>query len=169
MDLQQSNTQTPVYFYTRTEILAFGKKTSLLSLFTVHRLKDLNIGYYLPRCHRLSRGVKSDPNGGCLFAAELPTDTVGSQSSQTFSTRQTPHLGDWWGELTTTDVKRRCEWKLCLRGRITHRHCRHPKLLNFLCSSNRLFVGGAADTGTAASVCLRCRNEPRIRLETNNH
>ena len=42
-----------------------------------------------------------DPNGCCLFAAGLPTDTVGSQNFQTFSTRQSPHLGDWWGELAT--------------------------------------------------------------------
>ena len=31
---------------------------SLLSLSTVDRLKDLNIGYHLPRRHRSSRGVK---------------------------------------------------------------------------------------------------------------
>ena len=41
-------------------------------------------------------------NGSCLFAAGLPTDTVGSLNFQTFFTRQAPHLGDWWGELTTT-------------------------------------------------------------------
>ena len=40
-------------------------------------------------------------NGSCLFAAGLPINIVGSQSFQTFSTRQTTHLGDWWGELTT--------------------------------------------------------------------
>ena len=34
-------------------------KISLLSLSTVDCLKDLNIGYHLPRCHHLSRGVKS--------------------------------------------------------------------------------------------------------------
>ena len=33
-------------------------KTSLLSLSTVDCLKDLNIGYHLPRRHRSSRGVK---------------------------------------------------------------------------------------------------------------
>ena len=46
-----------------------------------------------------------DPNGSCLFAAGSPTNTVGSQSFQTFSTRQTPHLGNWWGELTSTTTK----------------------------------------------------------------
>ena len=35
-----------------------------------------------------------DPNGNCLFAAGSPTDTFGSQNFQTFSTRQTPHLGN---------------------------------------------------------------------------
>ena len=30
----------------------------------------------------------------------------------------------------------RCEWKLPLRSRITCRHCRQPKLQNFLYSSN---------------------------------
>ena len=58
MELPQSNTQTPVYSYTRTELLSLRTKTSLLSLSTVDRLKDLNIGYHLPHCHRSSRGVK---------------------------------------------------------------------------------------------------------------
>ena len=44
-----------------------------------------------------------DPNRSCLFAAGLPTEIVGSLSFQTFSTRRTPLLVDWWGELTTTD------------------------------------------------------------------
>ena len=38
--------------------------------------------------------LNKHPNGSCLFAAGLPTDTIGSQNFQTFSTRQTPHLGD---------------------------------------------------------------------------
>ena len=58
MELPQSNTLIPVYSYTRTELLSLRTKTSLLSLSTVDRLKDLNIGYHLPRCHRSSRGVK---------------------------------------------------------------------------------------------------------------
>ena len=58
MELPQSNTQTQVYSFTRTELHSFRKKTSLLSLSTVDRLKDLNIGYHLPRRHRSSRGVK---------------------------------------------------------------------------------------------------------------
>ena len=58
MELPQSNNQTPVYSYTCTEILSLRMKTSLLSLSTVYHLKDLNIGYFLPHCHRSSRGVK---------------------------------------------------------------------------------------------------------------
>ena len=58
MELPQSNTQIPVCSYTRTELLSLRTKTSLLSLSTVDRLKDLNIGCHLPRCHRSSRGVK---------------------------------------------------------------------------------------------------------------
>ena len=58
MELPQSNTQIPVCSYTRTELLSIRTKTSLLSLSTVDRLKDLNIGYHLPRRHRSSRGVK---------------------------------------------------------------------------------------------------------------
>ena len=58
MELPQYNTQIPVYSYTRTELLSLRTKTSLLSLSTVNRLKDLNIGYHLPRRHRSSRGVK---------------------------------------------------------------------------------------------------------------
>ena len=58
MDLPRSNTQTLVYSYTHTELLSIKMKTSLLNHFTVDRLKDLNIGYHLPRRHRSSRGVK---------------------------------------------------------------------------------------------------------------
>ena len=58
MELLQSNTQTPVYSYMLTELLSVRTKTSLLSLSTVDRLKDLNIGYHLPRHHSSSRGVK---------------------------------------------------------------------------------------------------------------
>ena len=58
MELPQSNTLIPVYSYTRTELLSLRTKTCLLSLSTVDRLKDLNIGYHLPRRHRSSRGVK---------------------------------------------------------------------------------------------------------------
>ena len=58
MELPQSNTQTPVYSYMRTELLSLRTKTSLLSLSTVDRLKDLNIGYHLPRHHRSSGGAK---------------------------------------------------------------------------------------------------------------
>ena len=32
--------------------------------------------------------------GSCLFAVALTADIVGSQNFQTFSTRQTPHIGD---------------------------------------------------------------------------
>ena len=42
------------YSYTHTELLSLRMKTSLLSLSTVDRLKDLNIGYHLPRRHRSS-------------------------------------------------------------------------------------------------------------------
>ena len=52
MELPQSNTQIPVHSSTRTELLSLRTKTSLLSHSTVDRLKDLNIGYHLPRRHR---------------------------------------------------------------------------------------------------------------------
>ena len=58
MELPQSNTQIPVYSYTSTELLSLRTKISLLSLSTVDRLKDLNIGYHLPRHHSSSRGAK---------------------------------------------------------------------------------------------------------------
>ena len=58
MELPQSNTQTPFCSYSRIELLSLNTKTSLLSLSTVDRLKDLNIGYHLPRRHRSSRGAK---------------------------------------------------------------------------------------------------------------
>ena len=46
------------FILTRSELLSLRTKTSLLSLFTVDRLKDLNIGYHLPRRHHSSGGVK---------------------------------------------------------------------------------------------------------------
>ena len=58
MELPQSNTQIPVYSHTRTELLSLRTKTSLLSLSTVDRLKDINIGYHLPSRHRTRRGVE---------------------------------------------------------------------------------------------------------------
>ena len=58
MVLQKSIIQTSVYSYTRTELLSLRTKTSLLSLSTVNRLKDFNIGYHLQCRHRSSRGVK---------------------------------------------------------------------------------------------------------------
>ena len=58
MELPQSNTQIPVHSYTCTELLSLRTKTSLLSLSTVDRLKDLNIGYHLPRHHHSSQGAK---------------------------------------------------------------------------------------------------------------
>ena len=58
MELPQSNTLLPVCSYTRTELLSLGTKTSLLSLSTVDRLKDLNIGYHPPRRYRSSRGAE---------------------------------------------------------------------------------------------------------------
>ena len=58
MELPQSNTQTPVYSYTRSELLYLRTKKSLLSLSTVDRLKDLSIGYHISRRHRSSRCVK---------------------------------------------------------------------------------------------------------------
>ena len=58
MDLPQSNTQTPAYSYTLTELLSLRTKTFVIILSTVNRLKDLNIGYHLPHCHRSRRGIK---------------------------------------------------------------------------------------------------------------
>ena len=58
MELPQSNTQTPVYSYMRTQLLSLRTKTSILSLSTVDRLKDQNIGCHLPHRHRSSQGVK---------------------------------------------------------------------------------------------------------------
>ena len=80
----------------------------------------------------------------------------------------------WWsGVDNNNNIIRRSEWKLPHRSRITYRHWRQPKLPNFLCSSNRLFGGGAADGGTAAlttaSVCRRYRNEPWTWLDTSTH
>ena len=59
MEPPQSKPQTPVYSYTRTELLSLRTMTSLLSLSTVDRIKDFNIGYHLPRRHRSSRDVRS--------------------------------------------------------------------------------------------------------------
>ena len=69
MELSQSSKQTTVYSYTRTELLSLRTNTFLLSLSTVDRLKDVNVGYHLPRRHRSSRGVKSKKQNLHLFTA----------------------------------------------------------------------------------------------------
>ena len=56
--LPKSITQTPGYFYTRTELLSLRTKTSLLSLSTVDPLNDFDIGYHFPRFYHSIRGVK---------------------------------------------------------------------------------------------------------------
>ena len=77
MEIPQSNTQTPVYSYTRTELLCLRTKTSLLCLSTVDRLKDVNIGYHLPRRHRSSRGVKKKKrNLHSFIAASFSAQSV---------------------------------------------------------------------------------------------
>ena len=77
MELPQSGTQTPVYSYTRTELLSLRTKTSLLSLSTVDRVKDINIGYHLPRRHRSSRGVKrKKQNLHSFVVASINTQSV---------------------------------------------------------------------------------------------
>ena len=77
MELPQSNTQTPIYSYTRTELLSLRTNTSLLSLSTVDRLKDLNIGYHLLRYHRSSRGVKrKKPNLHPFIVASFNAQSV---------------------------------------------------------------------------------------------
>ena len=77
MELPQSNTLLPVCSYTRTELLSLRTKTSLLSLSTVDRLKDLNIGYHLPRRHRSSRGAKrKKPNLYSFIAASFNAQSV---------------------------------------------------------------------------------------------
>ena len=58
MVLPQCSTQTLVYSYMRTRLLSLRTKTSLLCLSTVDRLKDLSIGYHLPRHHRSCSGVE---------------------------------------------------------------------------------------------------------------
>ena len=61
----------------RTEFLYLGTKTSLLSLSTVDRLKDLNIGYHLPRRHSSSRGVKrKKQNVHPLIVASINAQSV---------------------------------------------------------------------------------------------
>ena len=77
MELPQSNTQTPVYSYTRTEFLSLRTKTSLLSLSTVDRLKDINIWYHLPRRYRSCRGVKrKKQNLDSFIVASFNTQSV---------------------------------------------------------------------------------------------
>ena len=58
MELPQSNIETNIYSCMRTDLLSIRTKTSLRSISTVDRLKDLNIEYYLSRRHRSSRDVK---------------------------------------------------------------------------------------------------------------
>ena len=54
------------------------KKTSLLNLSTVDRLKDLNIGYHIPRRHRSIRGVKRK----IFFLHSFIVDSFNAQSEK---------------------------------------------------------------------------------------
>ena len=55
--------------------------------------------------------------------------------------------------------KQASEWKLPLRGRITYRHCRQPRLPNILYSSNRLLLADRPMLlRLSASVCRRYRS-----------
>ena len=77
MELPLSNTQTPVYSYMSTELLSLRTKTSSLSLSTVERLMNLNVGYHLPRRHRSSRGVKRKKlNLQSFIAASINAQSV---------------------------------------------------------------------------------------------
>ena len=57
MEQQQSYNQTPAYSFSCTELLTIRTKKSMLSVSTADRLKDLNIGYRLPRRHRPNRNA----------------------------------------------------------------------------------------------------------------
>ena len=77
MELPQSNTQTPYYFYMRTDLPSLRTMTSLLSLSTVDRLKDLNIGYHLSRRRRSSQGVKrKKPNFHSFIVASFNAQSM---------------------------------------------------------------------------------------------
>ena len=73
MELPQSNTLLPVCSYTRTELLSLRTKTSLLSLSTVDRLKDLNIGYHVV--------VVVDPTPPTCCQQSPAPESCGSQQS----------------------------------------------------------------------------------------
>ena len=73
MDLPQSNTLIPVYSYTRTELLSLRTKTSLLSLFTVDRIKDLTFDTILLHHHMsLTCCIKSHCTPATLAPAHTP-------------------------------------------------------------------------------------------------
>ena len=55
-DKWRNHNLTPVYSYTRAELLSLRAKTSLLNLSIVDRLRDLSIGYHSPRRHRSGEG-----------------------------------------------------------------------------------------------------------------
>ena len=84
MELPQSNTQTPVYYYMRTELLSLRTETSLLSLSIVVSLKDLNIGYH-------GGGVVSTPSRACArTGSQTPARGPPSFSPHTSSSAATP-------------------------------------------------------------------------------
>ena len=94
------------------------------------------------RSHKCSADSTSSPHNRQTASSEIPTKCC-----------QRRRAG-WW----------RSKWKFPLRGRITHRHCRQPKLPSFLYSSNRLLVAErpmpAMLHRLSASVCRRYRSWP---------
>ena len=81
-------------------IQTLSRMSQLSDMYSTQELLKVNHCITTAAAGRVTCG--NDPNGSCLFAAGLPADIVGSQNFLTFSTRHTPHLVDWWGELTTT-------------------------------------------------------------------
>ena len=79
MDLPQSNTQTPVYSYLSTELISLRTKTYFICHSTVNRLRDLNIGYHVPRRHHSSVGAKrKKQNVHSFIVVSLNAQTVKS-------------------------------------------------------------------------------------------
>ena len=80
----------PLYGHNFRTLQKLGTLTTLLLLIVLSRYN-----VQLPVFFTTAIDVQHpDPNGSCLIAAGLPADIVSSQSFQSFSTRQAPHLGD---------------------------------------------------------------------------
>ena len=115
--------------------------------------------------HRVTvRPVPADPNVSCLFAAGSPTDTVGSQNFQTFSTRQ---IAFWW----QSGRCRQCytDFLLQCAGDIKADHTDSGIIMDSAELRGWLFACLSAVTAFTITMLTHCSHSPCCQCVHSHH